>query len=232
MRVKVLSVCAVWLALTGPALAVDGVIQINQAKALAGGVTPGDAPGFPIHIFEPGSYRLTSDLQSASGIAGIIFTVDDTTLDLNGFRLLGGGEVGAAHGISLGGGENIEIRNGTVVGFLGHGIFGGAFSSEIRVIGVRSNSNNFSGFELQGPGNLVEHCTALDNGGAGIRAGEGSLVINSVARGNGDEGLELELNAGYRSNTLTNNNGGGINPQVANGIQLGTNLCGGDILCP
>ena len=29
------------------AAAVDGVIEINQVRALAGGVTAGDAPGFP-----------------------------------------------------------------------------------------------------------------------------------------------------------------------------------------
>ena len=33
------------LALAGPSQAVDGVIEINQASALAGGVTVGDAAG-------------------------------------------------------------------------------------------------------------------------------------------------------------------------------------------
>ncbi len=51
------------LALAGPALAVDGVIEINQASALAGGVTPGDSPGFPIHLNNSGAYRLTGDLD-------------------------------------------------------------------------------------------------------------------------------------------------------------------------
>ena len=51
------------------AFAVDGVIEINQARALAGGVL-GDAirdpPGFPVTIDRSGSYRLT--VKSRDGV--------------------------------------------------------------------------------------------------------------------------------------------------------------------
>src|SRR5271156_5439677 len=50
-----------WLA--APAWAVDGVIEINQASAKAGGVTPGDTPLFPVTLSQPGSYRLTGNLD-------------------------------------------------------------------------------------------------------------------------------------------------------------------------
>ena len=50
-----------------PAGAVDGVIEINQAKALAGGVTPSDTPGFPVSIDTAGSYRLTGNLRATTG---------------------------------------------------------------------------------------------------------------------------------------------------------------------
>ena len=53
------------LGLATPALAVDGVIEINQARAMAGGITAGDNPGFPVNLTESGSYRLTSDLTVA-----------------------------------------------------------------------------------------------------------------------------------------------------------------------
>ncbi len=46
-------------ALPGTAFAVDGQIAITQARAMAGGVTPGDAPGFPVTITQPGSYVLS-----------------------------------------------------------------------------------------------------------------------------------------------------------------------------
>ena len=53
------------LLLTGtvPAFAADGVIEINQARAKAGGVTPGDTPLFPVTISQPGSYRLTGNSE-------------------------------------------------------------------------------------------------------------------------------------------------------------------------
>jgi len=36
---------------------------IDQSAALAGGITPSDAPGFPITIDTPGSYRLVGNLD-------------------------------------------------------------------------------------------------------------------------------------------------------------------------
>jgi hypothetical protein len=47
-----------------PALGIDGLVEINQAKALAGGVTASDAPGFPVTLDAQGSYVLTSNLVS------------------------------------------------------------------------------------------------------------------------------------------------------------------------
>ena len=51
------------LALPTTVLAVDGVIEINDARARAGQVTPGDNAGYPVVINEPGSYRLTGNLE-------------------------------------------------------------------------------------------------------------------------------------------------------------------------
>ena len=41
----------------GSALAADGVIEINQARARAGGVSADDEPGFPVTPSRSGSYR-------------------------------------------------------------------------------------------------------------------------------------------------------------------------------
>jgi len=46
----------------GTANAVDGVLLINQSNAIAGNVTPGDTPGFPVSINLPGIYKLSSNL--------------------------------------------------------------------------------------------------------------------------------------------------------------------------
>src|SRR5688572_26812572 len=70
----------------------DGVVLINQNRAVNGGVTPGDAPGFPITISRPGSYRLASNLN-ASGLV-IEIVADGVSLDLNGFSIIGPGIFG------------------------------------------------------------------------------------------------------------------------------------------
>jgi hypothetical protein len=219
------------LLLATPALAVDGVIEINQAKALAGGLSANDFPGFPVTIEQAGSYRLTGDLSVPGGLEGLQILTDHVTVDLNGFSVVGGGGP-IADGIALYGHSDIEIRNGTVRGFSRAGIFGNVFTSYARVIGVRALSN-FQGMELQGPGHLVEGCTAAGNSSTGIRVMDGGVITRSVARGNGSFGLLLSPNAGYGGNVLTGNNGGDANAQVAGGgIQLSTNVCGTDAVCP
>lgn len=66
------------------------VVNINQAKAQAGNVTPGDAPGFPITISQPGLYRLTGNLAIGDpGTTAILITSPRVTLDLNGFAIQG-----------------------------------------------------------------------------------------------------------------------------------------------
>jgi hypothetical protein len=67
---------------------VDGVILIDQNRALAGNVTPGDAPGFPVTISQPGSYRLSTNLLVPSGLNGISITSSKVTIDLNGFSIM------------------------------------------------------------------------------------------------------------------------------------------------
>lgn len=99
-------------------LAVDGVILIDQNKALAGNVTPGDAPGFPVTLTRPGSYRLSGNLTLPAAADGIAVTSDGVSLDLNGFSIIGAGGA-ATRGITD---EDvtrsqISVRNGRIAGF-------------------------------------------------------------------------------------------------------------------
>jgi hypothetical protein len=187
--------------MTLPALAVDGVVEINMARVAAGGITTGDFGGFPVSITERGSFRLTSDLVVPSGAGAIVVSSDDVTIDLNGFTIVSGGG-SLTDGISIANQKNVEIRNGTIRSFTRNGIFTNIGGLYIRVIGVRAISNVGYGIDLQGQANLVDGCTALNNGASGIRVFEGSLVINSVARGNTVFGLIANGNSGYRSNVL------------------------------
>ena len=89
VRSVTLMALSAWLVVT--AAAADGVIEINQAGAMQGGVTAGDtAAGFPVTISEFGSYRLTGNLTVAdAGTTAIEVTSGDVTIDLNGFIISG-----------------------------------------------------------------------------------------------------------------------------------------------
>ena len=76
-------------ALTLAASFAQAQITIDQNKALAGNITPGDTPGYPITLSRPGLYKLVGNLSVPAGVDGIQIAADDVTLDMNGFTLSG-----------------------------------------------------------------------------------------------------------------------------------------------
>ena len=132
MRSRVASILAVLLAVgvSTAALAVDGVLEINQTCAVNTGCFAGDAAGFPVTITQPGSYRLTGnlDLTAVPGTNAIVLQAT-VTLDLGGFAIVGPvtctgvgatlscGPAGAQTGVLLDPGSRGSIvRNGIVRG--------------------------------------------------------------------------------------------------------------------
>jgi hypothetical protein len=126
---------------------------IDQNRALAGNVTPGDTAGYPITISQPGSYKLTSNLYAPADAAGIVITVPGVTLDLNGFSLIGAGTCSrisetrqvlcTASNLSKSGidtGPGATVRNGAVQGFSGPGIFANAGSTVLERLRVQQNA--------------------------------------------------------------------------------------------
>src|SRR4051812_47183537 len=122
-----------------PASAIDGVTLIDQNRALAGGVTPGDAPGFPISITRPGQYRLSGNLTVPDvDTTAIEVATDHVTIDLNGFVIAGPVDclptLPACPGVGNGSGVatvpttlqsprfNVSVRNGTIQGMGANGI--------------------------------------------------------------------------------------------------------------
>jgi hypothetical protein len=182
-----------------PTLATDGVIEINHAQALAGGVTGGDSAGYPVTIDE-GSYRLTSDLDLRDIIPANTHAIEvnvggfaSVSIDLNGFSILGSAtctfsppctNAGSGEGIRAATGEPaIQIRNGKVVGMGSYGIYLQNGVAELDRVSVTSNG---------GPGiylgyGVVSRTIAYHNGGSGIIIFDG-VVRDSFAR----------LNAGYQ----------------------------------
>ncbi len=195
------------MALATPARAVDGVIEINQAKAKVGGVTPGDTPLFPVTISQPGSYRLTSNLDVtdasarpsgtlAENTTAIQVTVDNVTIDLNGFMIKGptvcsgapltcsptGSGIGIDVSSPTGPQTGSAVMNGTVQGM---GLFGIIFGTGVpvsRAEKVLAVHNGLSGISAA----RVTDCMALYNGGNGIL---GNAVTGSIAYGNSSNGI-------------------------------------------
>ena len=178
---------ALLLAWASPALAVDGVIEINQAIALVGGVTATDAPGFPVTIDAPGSYRLTGNLLITGPSDGIALEASNVSLDLNGFEIRGPG-------------------TGSGTGIMGIGMIGG-FYQQVENGSVRDMGNN--GVAL-GDRSHVENVRAVHNGAAGIFAGVDSLIIANIAMWNGEEGIRTTDSSVIHGNVTTFNTGAGI----------------------
>jgi hypothetical protein len=180
--------------------AIDGQVLINQSRALAGGVTPGDAPGFPVTISLPGSYRLSGDLTVPDvDISGIVITANNVTLDLNGFAIKGptvctsaaldgpvtscspGNNAGAGvEAVLSGPATGITVSNGTVRGFY-YGIYLGAGG---RVEKVLAEHNTGNGITVLQAAHLHAN-VAGRNLGTGIYAGSGSVVTENTAYRNG-----------------------------------------------
>jgi hypothetical protein len=201
----------VGLALAGPTSAQT---VINQVRALGGGVTPGDTPGFPVTISRPGSYKLTSNLFIGNPVANAIEIVaDNVTLNLNGFMVQGPTVCTgtplvctpccAGDGVVASARTNVSVLNGTVVGMGGTGITMGAES-------------------------IVENMRTLGNGGNGISVGLNSAVRRSVASRNGVHGMTINAGSLVHGNVATFNNQIGIfvdcpsnliaNSTVGNGV--------------
>ena len=164
----------------------------------------------PKTINTPGSYYLTGDVNSAGTAITII--VDDVTIDLAGFALVGPGS-GTNYGIYMNARSNVEIRNGTVRNF-GYGIYENSSNGRgHRVIDVRAIYNGSVGIYLSGAGSghLVKGCTASNNGTSatnvyGIYAGSGCTVTGNTAHNNGTSATNLVYGISAASgSTVTGN---------------------------
>jgi len=181
----------------GGALAGEGVILLNQARA--------EALGFPLVLSQPGSYRLASNLVVPNeNTTAISITADGVTLDLAGFAILGptvctgSPPAGTFSCLTTGTGQavtgssrrNVVVRNGTVRGMGADGI--GFSSSGLRVEGVSVSHCGGVGIRNSSGGTTaLRRCFATRNGGGGIDIGAGSVEACIVAE-NGSTGIDVD----------------------------------------
>jgi hypothetical protein len=245
-----LAFAAYVLLCTVPAFAVDGEVLINQAKVNAGGITPGDAAGFPATLSRPGRYKLTGNLVVPASNTAIQITANDVTVDLNGFTISGAVPGSAARGIFAGTGvDRSRIANGTVTGFNNYGILTvglDAAAENMRIVGndigmqlgsqarvsnstIANNSTGMYCYQC-----LIESNIIAGNTNAGIfdSNGGGGMVLGNVIVGNTSYGVVAPdpplPKTGYANNILIGNNGGGV--QGLGITQAHPNVC--EPACP
>ena len=165
-------------------------------------------------ISQPGSYYLTGNIVVASG-NGINITASNVTLDLNGFALISktaspasGNAIDIAANL-----RSIEIKNGRITGgtvrtFTGPKPWNATFAGPGWQNGIQDvdaspaagvllshltvEQCGSSGIDLEGGLSVLFHIIALNNGGAGISAYQGS-VTNATASGNGSDGIYADF---------------------------------------
>lgn len=189
--------------------AADGEILIDPSRVARGGITPGDAPGFPVTLSQPGRYRLMGNITVPDTITTAIdITADNVTLDLNGFSVIGPNVCtpcasGSGVGIHAG-----SFNTGTVA------------PTGIRVMNGTVRGMGFHGVRLMGTATLVEKVHAYSNGGPGIVVG-GGRVIDSVVFRNGSTGI---IGLIVRGNIASDNQGSGIYLRGPGGVATGNSV--------
>ena len=185
---------------------------IDQAKALAGNVTPGDGRGFPVTISQPGSYVLTSNLIVPAGSAGVHITAPNVTLDLNGFSIEGPVSctqspstlhVSCSQPVDVSytvigirtepQASYVTLRNGNVRGFAAYGLWLQSAHYAVSDMTFGSNASRGAVITANGSGfaGRVTRSTFTTNGGAGATV-YGGLVEHSVFSGNHSHGIDIE----------------------------------------
>ena len=173
--------------------------------------TPIASADLPLTITTPGSYYFVENIVYTGG-DGITIQTSGVTIDLMGFKLDGGGALGAA---ITGTGSNVTVRNGTIEDWDDGGIrldnvvrariesitADGVGSSQPGIsVGDESEVVNSAAFGWDHVGirtghlGLVRECIVKFNE-HGIATGERSLVIASAAYSNGD-GSGISVGAG------------------------------------
>jgi hypothetical protein len=214
-----------------PTTAIDGLIEINAAAAIAGGITPGDSPGYPVTIGEPGSYKLTGTLSTSTASATLIeIAADNVTLDLNGFGLEGpAGCTGypvsnctpsaTGFGIRSTSNQNVRVHDGWIRG-LGEAIelpITGSESST-RIERVRAIGNAAQGLTAA----TVIDCEVIQNAGDGITARH---AARNIVKGNSGYGIRTPAGATrgvIRANEVDRSGQSGI--RAHEGAQVADNV--------
>jgi hypothetical protein len=214
------------------ASAMETEVALNEDMAIKGGITPGDAPGYPITITHPGRYRLTSNLYPPGEISGIEIKSYGVTIEFDGFILSGDSQ--GDFGIFGSAVNNVMIMNGFITGFKNPAIIG----HDSWIVENMRIANNSYGIKLGDYArvlrstitwnaayaiNCENYCHAegnvISNNYEGVHINSGTVLGNTIMH-NRTFGIVANSAAskiGFGNNTLLFNNlmgAGGSNAQV------------------
>jgi hypothetical protein len=199
--------------------AADGVLEINQTCAEQTGCFAGDTPGFPVTTQADRSYVLTSSLGIQVVDVTAIELGGGSTLDLNGWSIVGpavctgtppscvglGTGVGSGFGVR-GTGPQATIRNGRIAGMGATAIYAEDGTRVERML-IEANGGNGI-FGAGGDAWQITDCRILRNTLDGIRFNTGGTNPGVIARnsiwGNTGDGIRvirglLTENASYKN---------------------------------
>lgn len=219
-----------------PALAIDGVLEINQTCAVQTGCFPGDAAGFPVTIATTGSYQLTGNLAVPdANTSGVDITTDGgVTLDLAGFVIAGTNDCSGYPAVCTEAGSgcgvdshvpdlsepgefrrayNVTLRDGIV---RGHGNAGARLGNNAYVEGVHALGNRWYGIWIKS-NSILRDSRAVQNGYVGLKAGFANSITGNVAASNGFDGITAN-GASVLSKNAAQGNGGKGFELVGSGI--------------
>lgn len=161
-------------------------------------------PKLPWSITNSGDYYITSNL---AGPGGITIRANNVTIDLHGFALTG--EKPTNSGIYLPASvTNIVVRNGSIRGWNGHGIYAETVNC-VKALHLDISSNAFMGMNL-GDNCRIDSCTVHDNGTTGILTGTNAFITNTLIRSNLGDGLHTGAKARVLNSSSIANRGSGI----------------------
>jgi hypothetical protein len=163
----------------------------------------------PLVIEDEGSaWYLGESISFAGAEDGITIAADDVTIDLNGFTLSGPGS-GAGSGIRVDGTrKGTTILNGRIHSWGGSGVEA-EDASETSVKGVSARYNGSHGLNA-GYQALVTESIAYGNGGDGIRVQLRSKVSGCEASVNAQAGIHALRNGNIISDSVASWNENGI----------------------
>jgi hypothetical protein len=207
------------MAAAAPAVAGDGGIEINDARAQTGGVSTGDLPGYPVTLSEPGSYRLSGNLTVPDENTNAIdVTSPGVSIDLAGFVILGPVQCtttpvtctpagGAGIGIHAPSADDLSVRGGVIVGMGQYGVLATGANPRLEELRVfHSGSSAISARD----GATISGCIVSRNGTYGIVALEGAIVRDSVADENRLNGIFVNARSVVTRNVTQKNGTRGV----------------------